>query len=95
MWTAIIATCTKSNCFKVLGESNLTAPIPTIDAYEHLSIIQAVGVTPDYRIAWVSQDESVLERLRLIETVLRSRSLFNVTIFDNMKKAKRWLTEIN
>ncbi len=93
MWTAIVAACHEFKCFHVLGESRKTAPIPTMDAYEHLGLIESVGVTPDYRIAWVSKDPPVLERLRLIETVMRERSLFNVSIFDSTADAVHWLAE--
>jgi len=77
----------------MLGESRLAAPISTIDAYEHLGLIESVGVTPEYRIAWVSTDPPVLERLKLIETVLRDRFLFNASTFDSLTEARRWLIE--
>jgi hypothetical protein len=91
MWKAIVATCDKSGCFQVLGETQRAAPIPLIDAYEHVALIESVGVTPDYRIAWVAKDPPVLERLRLIESILRDRSLFNVSIFESKADATRWL----
>jgi len=93
MWNAIVAACHEFECFQILGESRSTTPIPIIDAYEHLGLIEAAGVTPDFRIAWVSTDPPVLERLRLIETVLRDRSLFNVSIFESRADAKQWLLE--
>lgn len=93
MWKGVVTTCNKSECYRVLGESRLAAPIPTMDAYGHLELIESVGVTPDYQIAWFSTDPLVLERLKLIETVLRDRSLFNVSIFDNLPEARRWLID--
>lgn len=65
MWRAVVAACKENGCYNVLGESRLTAPIPLVDAYEHLNLVRSVGVTPDYRIAWVAKDPSVLERLSL------------------------------
>ena len=93
MWNAIVATCHEFECFQVLGESRQTAPIPTVDAYEHLGLIKEAGVTPDYRIAWVSDDPPVHERLRLIETVIRGRSPFNVSVFESKDDAIRWLRD--
>jgi len=91
MWKAIVATCNKSECFQVLGKTRQAAPIPMIDAYEHLDLIESAGVTPDFQIAWVSNVPPVLERLRLIETILKDRSLFNVSIFESEADATRWL----
>jgi hypothetical protein len=91
MWKEVVATCDKSGCYQVLGESQLAAPVPLIDAYEHVSLIESVGVTPDYQIAWVANDAAVLERLRLIESIVRDRSLFNVSMFESKADATRWL----
>ena len=91
MWKAVVAACNEHQCYCILGESLSTEPIPKLDAYEHVSLIESAGVTPDYRIAWVSKDTAVLERLRLIETLLRERLVFNVSVFENTATAKRWL----
>ena len=45
MWKAIVAASDEFKCFHILGESTSTEPIPTLDAYEHLSLIESVGVT--------------------------------------------------
>jgi hypothetical protein len=95
MWKAIVAASDEFKCFHILGESTSTEPIPTLDAYEHLSLIESVGVTREHRIAWVSKDPPVLDRLRLIETLLRERSHLNVSMFDNTPQAKRWLAKAN
>ena len=91
MWEAIVAACKDNNCTRVLGISNLQEPIPEMDAYDHLSIFQSVGVTDRHRIAWVAGKPALLEKLRLSETVLRNRGSMNVRIFESVTDAQRWL----
>ncbi|MCP4301589.1 MAG: hypothetical protein GY783_13465 [Gammaproteobacteria bacterium] len=91
MWKAVVAACNEYECYQILGESFSAEPIPTLDAYEHLDLIESSGVTRDYRIAWVSKAPAVLDRLRLIETLLRERSIFSVAVFENTAEAERWL----
>jgi len=95
MWEAIFATCREHNCFKILGISNLEKPVPSMDAYDHLSLLQTTGVTQNHRIAWVAGKPELLERLRLTETVLRTRGSINIRAFDSLKAATRWLEKDN
>ena len=60
-----MASCEDNNCTCVLGISNLQEPIPSMDAHDHLSIFQSVGVTDKHRIAWVAGKPNLLEKLRL------------------------------
>ncbi len=93
MWEAISRTCEELGCYRVLGISLLEEPIPTMDAYDHLSMLQAVGITPQHRIAWVAGRSELLDRLRVAETVLRNRGSLNMRTFDSVKTAERWLRE--
>ncbi len=95
MWKAVAAACNEYECNQVLGESISTTPIPTLDAYEYLDLIESAGITPEYRIAWVAKHPAVLDRLRLIETLLRERSIFSVAVFENTAEAERWLATEN
>ncbi|MCP5089517.1 MAG: hypothetical protein GY949_01195 [Gammaproteobacteria bacterium] len=91
MWEAIVASCEDNNCTRVLGISNLQEPISSMDAYDHLSIFQSVGVTDKHRIAWVAGKPNLLEKLRLAETVLKNRGSIDIQIFESVTDAKRWL----
>jgi hypothetical protein len=66
-----------------------------MDAYDHLSILEAVGITPQHRIAWTSSDPRLMDRLRIIETIARNRSSLNVAMFESTAEARRWLDDDN
>jgi len=91
MWERISATCKEHNCFKVLGRSDLQKPIPTMDAYDHLSIFEAVGITPQFRIAWVAENSELVDKLRLTETVLRNHAAINLRVFESVRDGEKWL----
>lgn len=93
MWEGIAKACDELGCYRILGVSKLNEPIPTMDAYDHLSMLQAVGINNKYRIAWVSGKPKLLERLRLAETVLRNRGSINIRIFTAVKRAEHWVKE--
>lgn len=93
MWEAIVASCETNSCARVLGLSNLAEPMPTMDAYDHLSLLQSVGVTDKHRIAWVAGKPALLEKLRLAETVIRNRGSLDLRIFESVTEAQRWLGE--
>ena len=91
MWEKIVAACNSHNCFRVLGQSGLDEPVPVLDAYEHVGILESVGIAPHHRIAWVATDPALLDSLRIVETVIKNRSPFVVRMFDSEKDATNWL----
>lgn len=91
MWEKIVLACTTHNCQRVLGVSNLDEPLPEADAYEHLGILESVGITPDHRIAWVAGNPELLPNLRLTEMVIGNRSSLVLRAFEKEREAKRWL----
>lgn len=91
MWEKTVLACSTHSCPRVLGISHLDEPLPEIDAYEHLAILESVGITPDHRIAWVAGNPELLPRLRLTETVIRNRSSIVMRIFEKEREAQRWL----
>jgi len=89
----IVAACDKHQCFDVLGISN-TEYLSMEEAYDCAAIFQAAGVTSRHRIAWVQENPSSREFLRLAEAVVRNRLLLETTpVFDSVADAKRWLAE--
>jgi hypothetical protein len=40
LWRRIMAACEEYNCFNILGESNTTEELSTIDAYDHIKIFK-------------------------------------------------------
>ncbi|MGI9262206.1 MAG: hypothetical protein ACR2QR_09235 [Woeseiaceae bacterium] len=95
MWEAIVVASDSNNCNRILGVSNLDEPMPSMDAYDHLSILQSVGVTEKHNIAWVAGKPNLLDKLRIIETVLRNRGSINMRVFESVTEARRWLAEAN
>ncbi len=91
MWKAIVAACRANGCTRILGTSNLRATMPSPDAYESFGIFEAVGISDDYRIAWVAGNPDVLEQLRVVEAVLKNRGFINHCVFDSPDKARDWL----
>lgn len=91
MWEEIVMACTSENCLHILGFSCLEKPLPPMDAYEHMGILQSVGITPRHRIAWVAVNPLLLDGLKRVESVIRHRSDLVLRVFENGKDATRWL----
>ena len=92
LWHRIMAVCKQHRCFKILGENFTTEKLSTMDAFDHLKILELVGVTLAYRIAWVNNTPETAKGLEFIETVVvKNRGLANGAIFSNYEEAKRWL----
>lgn len=92
LWRHIMAECRKHNCFKILGENYTTEELSTMDAFDHLKILDLVGVTLDYRIAWVNQVKETARGVEFVETVVvKNRGLANGAIFPTVEEARSWL----
>jgi len=91
-WRRIKAACEQYNCFNILGENYTSEELSTMDAYDHLKILEEVGITLQYRIAWVNQREETARGIEFVETVVvKNRGLANGRLFSNVEEAKRWL----
>jgi hypothetical protein len=92
LWRRIMAVCKQHNCFKILGENFTTEELSTMDAYDHLRILEEVGITLQYRIAWVDQTTPTRKGLEFVETVVvKNRGMANARLFSNIEEAKSWL----
>ena len=92
LWRRIVAVCKQYNCFNFLGENFTTEELSTMDAFDHLKILEEVGITFQYRIAWVDQKTPTAKGLEFVETVVvKNRGLANGRLFSNVEEAKRWL----
>ncbi len=87
-----MAACKEHNCFKILGENFTTNELSALDAFNHLKILEEVGLTVDYRIAWVNHDQATSRGLEFVETVVvKNRGLANGRLFPTVEEAKQWL----
>ena len=92
LWRRIMAVCKQHNCFNILGENYTTEELSTMDAFDHLKILEEVGLTFQYRVAWVDQKTPTAKGLEFVETVVvKNRGLANGRLFSNVEEAKRWL----
>lgn len=91
LWSKIVDTCTRRNCYYVLGITETTTPLNTMDAFNHGEIFKTLGVTSKYRIAWTERNPAALQSLRFVETVLRNRGITNGRLFSDASEALYWL----
>lgn len=92
LWRRVKALCDQHNCFNILGESYTTEELSTMDAFNHLKIVELVGLTLQHRVAWVIQKKETGKGIEFVETVVvKNRGLVNGGIFPNVEEAKRWL----
>ena len=90
VWSKAVETCVAQNCYKILGISNSTIPVSTIDGYDHADLFRELGINHKYRIAWVEQNSNMVEEYRFVETVLQNRGLPG-KLFKDIKEARNWL----
>jgi hypothetical protein len=92
LWRRVKAMCDQYNCFNILGENYTTDELSTIDAFNHLKILELVGLTLQHRIAWVNQVKETAKGIEFVETVVvKNRGLVNGGIFPSVEEAKLWL----
>jgi hypothetical protein len=91
MWKKIVALCEAHNCFRILGISLLSEPVPKLDLYDHLNLLLSAGISEKHQVAWVAGRRQLLENLRLAETVVNKRSALNFRLFETVTQAKEWL----
>jgi hypothetical protein len=92
IWGSVAKACAEHGCKKVLVLSN-SAPLKTTEASNHWEVFNKVGITPDYRIAWVEGNARTKEAAKLIETVLDNRGYWQARMFEDPAEAKKWLLE--
>ena len=93
LWRRITAACEEHGCYRILGESDNTNVLSTIDAFRHIFIYREVGISSKHRIAWVNHNPSAGKSFELIETVLKNRFVFNGELFPDVARAEAWLLE--
>ena len=90
LWTGIIAECRKNACLKVLGVAYTTRPLRTMEAYKTAELFRQLGVTHEFRIAWVEKNPETYDTPYFVETVLVNRG-FTARLFDDEARAMDWL----
>jgi hypothetical protein len=91
LWQRIMAACREHDCFNILGESDNTNELSTLEAFAHIAIYRKVGMSARHRIAWVNHNPRHHRIFDFIETVLKNRFVVNGHIFESVAEAERWL----
>lgn len=94
LWTNVVETCGKHNCFKILGIANTSNPHETSEGFAHAELFWDLGINHEFSIAWVEQNTESFDAVYFIETVLRNRGM-NVRLFSDIAEAKDWLLTEN
>lgn len=90
LWSAVADACKEHDCFKVLGIADSTSPMPVVEGYQHAELFRKLGITRNYRVAWVELNQDAKDATYFIETVLFNRGLPG-RLFDSVAAAIDWL----
>lgn len=91
MWEQIVLACATHGCTNILGLSCVDRPLPKMDAYDHVDMLNSVGITSEHRIAWVAVNPILLDGLHDTATAISERTALNLRIFETKSDAIRWL----
>ena len=91
IWMNIAQACEERDCFNVLGVSDMTNALATMEAYDHQKIFAEAGITLRHRIAWVEKNPEARKMIEFVETVLKNRNMVNGRVFSDVSEAKNWL----
>ena len=90
LWTAVVAFCQERDCYRILGIANTSSPMEAVDGYDHARLFRDLGISHEYRIAWVELRAHAKDMAAFIETVLVNRGLPG-RLFSSVDEAKDWL----
>lgn len=93
LWRRVMKSCEEHGCYNILGESDTTNALSTLDAFAHVEIANEVGLTLKHRIAWVSHNVKARAIAEFVEDVLKNRCLLNGHLFPDVEQARRWLLD--
>jgi hypothetical protein len=89
-WTAIVESCEKNDCFKVLGISESLTVMPIMDGFDHVALFRELGINTKYRIAWVELNPEAVKTVRFVDAALFNR-LLPGRAFGTEEDARDWL----
>jgi len=90
LWSAVADACKEHDCFRVLGIADSTSPMPALEGYQHAELFRKLGITRNYRVAWVELNPDAKDATYFVETVLFNRGLPG-RLFDSVAAATDWL----
>ena len=90
LWTAVVSFCKEHDCYRILGIADTSRPMEAVDGYDLARLFRDLGISHEYRIAWVELREDARDVTSFIETVLVNRGLPG-RLFSSADEAKDWL----
>jgi len=90
LWTEVVETCRKHDCFFVLAVSNAPGPMPTTDGFDHAELFRELEIFGKYRIAFAELSDDARDATLFVETVLFNRGLSG-KVFCTEEEARQWL----
>lgn len=90
LWSRIVHTCEKHQCFTIFGIADTVSPVSLLEAVYHVDLFEQLNITSKYRIAWIEMNPQHVATARLIENYLSSRKL-NCKLFTDVQEAEKWL----
>lgn len=90
LWNEVVAACKQHDCRRILGIAHTTKPVEALEGFELAQLFRDLGVTDEYRIAWVEHNKDAKDIVNFIETVLINRGLPG-RVFDSEPEALEWL----
>ena len=91
MWRQLVEACELHQCYKILGEQNLSDSLTTMEAFDHPRIFKEVGITRKHRFAWVDHNPRTRATTAFIRDVHANRSIGKGRLFNDLEQAKCWL----
>jgi len=90
LWPAVVEACVEHDCYRILGISEATSPMPVLDGYRHADLFRKLRINRKYKIAWVELNDDAKDATYFVDTVLFNRGLPG-RLFDTVLEASDWL----
>lgn len=90
-WQKVAKACEEHQCYKILGEQNLTKTLSTSEAIDYPKLYKQSGMNEAHLIAWVDHNPRTRDTTEFIRDVLTNRFIGKGKLFNNVEDAKRWL----
>lgn len=90
-WQKVAKACEEHQCYKILGEQNLTKTLTTSEAIDYPKLYKKAGMNESHLVAWVDHNPRTKETTTFIHDILANRFIGKGKVFYNTEDAKRWL----
>ena len=89
----LVSICRESNCYRVMVEAYPAYRMDLLSNQDAAARLRQLGMTGQFRIAWVDSDPVTADGSRFLESVLVLSGFPVLHHFDEPDPALRWLCE--